>query len=57
MLFERGTFCFSSYKNPELKVMRWSSQKKKECIFVTFILSEGYFLTLFLFYLNVKGIE
>ena len=32
--------------------MSWSSRKKKEGIFVSFILSEGNFLT-FVFYLNV----
>ena len=34
---ERRTLCFSSYKNRKLKVklMRWSSRKKKEGIFCT----------------------
>ena len=34
----KWTFCFSSYKNRELKVklMSWSSRRKKECIFCNF---------------------
>ena len=37
-------------------VMSWHSQKKKEGIFVPFILSYGHFL-IFLFYLNAQCIE
>ena len=37
-------------------VMIWNSQKKKEGIYVPFILSEGIFLT-FVFNLNVQCIE
>ena len=36
--------------------MIWNSQKKKEGIYVPFILSEGIFLT-FVFNLNVQCIE
>ena len=40
--------CFSSYKNCELKVRLWwvwARERKKSGFFVTFILSEGFFLT------------
>ena len=42
-LLERRTLCFGSYKNHKLEsktVMSWCSGKEKECIFLTFILSE-----------------
>ena len=47
-VLERRTLCFSSYKNRKLKVklMSWSSQKRKESNFVLFILSEGIFFNI-----------
>ena len=51
--------CFSSYKNCKLKVKLWevgSCERKVSAFFVTFILSEGIFLT-FAFYLSICCIE
>ena len=45
-VLERRTLCFSSYKNPKLKVkLRWfrALEKKERTFFVSFILSEGNF--------------
>ena len=46
------TLCFSSYKNHKSKEKLWwvgAHERKKECIFVTFILSEGNFFIIFIF--------
>ena len=47
-VFERRTLCFSSHKNCELKVMSWSSRKKKEGFFVPSILFEGNFFNIYI---------
>ena len=46
---ERWTLCFNSYKNCRLKIklVSWSSWKKKNAFFVTFILSKGNFFRTF----------
>ena len=57
--------CFSSYKNWKLKVklMSWSSRKKKECIFVTFILHKGNFFNIWVLsqcivnWINIQNIK
>ena len=50
-VLERRTLCFSSYKNHKLKVklMSWSSQKKKEGIFWTAYFLRSNFLKYFCF--------
>ena len=50
--FWETDWCFSSYRNCELKViMIWSTRKKKECFFVTFSPRET-FLTFVFYILN-----
>ena len=51
IVLERRTLCFSSYKNHKLKVklMSWSSQKKKEGIFCTAYFLRSNFLKYFCF--------
>ena len=50
-VLKRRTLCCSSYNNRKLKIKLW--WKKKEGIFMPFVLSEGNFLT-FVFYLSVS---
>ena len=47
-VLERWIFCFSSYKNCELKVKLWLVRacEKKTIVFVTFILSEEIFFSI-----------
>ena len=48
-LLERGTLCFSSYKNHKLRVQLWcvgARERKKSAFFVLLILSEGDFFNI-----------
>ena len=48
-VLERSDLCFNLYKNCELKVKLWlagAREIEKSAFFVTFILSEGYFLSI-----------